>query len=120
LSYYPSTGVPIHTAPNPLITGYIPPTNLRPNLYATKPVESNLSYKRDSSGNTVNQSKTNTNTTKSNFANAATSATEFAAAADPKANQESKKKFKPNRDRKDKKFIRSAGGQTWEDDTLAE
>lgn len=96
-STYPSVIPNMHAPINPVLP--------KPTVPKMEPT----GVKRDSAGNIVGQAKSMPTT-------AAAAATAVAAAAiesDIKA-----KKAKEAKDKKKKKFIRSAGGQTWEDDTL--
>ncbi len=71
----------------------------------------NTPTKRDSSGNAVNSSKN---------AHQPTTAAAAATAVAQAFAESDKKKSKEYKNSKKKKFVRAAGGQTWEDESLLE
>jgi len=106
-SYQQQMTIPVNPFLPPLpIQSYKPPATI-PKI-VTEPT-STSAFKRDSSGNIIN-----------NKANAQqpTTAAAAAVAAAAASSEIEKKKGKDNKVKKNKKFIRAAGGQTWEDETL--
>ena len=87
----------------PMQNPYIIPQPTVPKSVADQ--SASIAPKRDSSGNVIQKG----------VQSGATSSTQAGQSLEPEG-----KKYKDNKGSKKKKFIRAAGGQVWEDETLAE